>query len=312
MNTRYVWGLVGLGGLGAAIAGFLARRAKTPKFVPAAPSSILLVGDSLGVGLAEPLKSLGLPLSSIAKEGTTIAYWLSLGKADLEHALKSKPTWVFVSLGTNDAYDSTNTPAKASAATSSFLDLCFGVGAGAQVFWIGPPSLPTSYGRRQLDRSIIDAIQQMVERTSASIWLDNAVVNIPRQGDQLHPTGPGYTAWAKLIVDELAQFFVEPGPSESGTKAASLGDDAEEEPSPRPPPPSEVTLPAGWVRMPQATRSMMVFALSVLAQRRPIGDLQTATVDGRQVGALTEWHWDNHVDHVWKWHRGISLLVPLK
>jgi hypothetical protein len=56
---------------------------------------------------------------------------------------------------------------------------------------------------------------------------------------------------------------------------------------------------------------MMVFALSVLAEKRPIGDLQTRNIDGRQIGALTEWHWDNHVDHMWKWHRGISLLVPV-
>lgn len=85
--------------------------------------------------------------------------------------------------------------------------------------------------------------------------------------------------------------------------------ETDEEPFPIPPPPSIVTTPPGWVRVPHATRAMMVFALTVLAQRRPIGDLQVGTVDGKEIGALTDWHWDNHVDHTWKWHRGISMVA---
>ena len=83
----------------------------------------------------------------------------------------------------------------------------------------------------------------------------------------------------------------------------------EPEPYPRPPPPQDVPVPDGWQRLKKSSPALDAFAVDVLHQRQPIGDVQTTVVDGRSVGALTEYHWDNHVDHTWKWHRGISLIV---
>jgi len=264
----------------------------------------LLVGDSLAVGLAGPFKSLGLAHRSIAVQGTTVDYWTKGGKTKLQSALAGKPGLVFVSLGTNDAYAGPSYASTAADATTRLLTTI--ASSGAQVIWIGPPALPPTYGGKPTAQSVIDAIRSVVEATAGAMWLDNSAFAIPRAADQLHPTAAGYSSWANLLVDLLGQFFVSPGPAETGTKAALEGDD--DEPSPRPDPPSAITVPEGWARLKNASRPMLVFGLTVLAQRRPLGDVQTKTIDGRSIGALTEWHWDNHVDHVWKWHRGISLL----
>lgn len=291
-------GLVGVGLLAAAAA-FLRRPRSSAK----TSGPMLLLGDSLAVGLSGPLKSLGLPMQSIAIEGTTTEFWTTNGRARLAVALTPSIGTALISLGTNDAYAGESYAPRAFAATHQLLSTI--IGAGAQVLWIGPPNLPSSYGSKRLNQSTIDTIRQVVESTDGALWLEHSNTNLPRQSDQLHPTQVGYVAWANLLVDELAQFFVSPGPTNMRN---SIGDDTE--PSPIPPPPSVVPIPAGWTRLTNASRPMMVFALSVLAERRPIGDLKPGTVDGREVAALTEWHWDNHVDHTWKWHRGISLLVP--
>lgn len=260
----------------------------------------LLVGDSLAVGLAGPFKSLGLAHRSIAVSGTTVDYWTKAGKARLRARLADKPGLVFVSLGANDAYAGPSYASTAADATTRLLTMI--ASSGAQVIWIGPPALPATYSGKPMAQPVIDAIRAVVESTAGAMWLDNSAFAIPRGPDQLHPTAAGYTSWANLLVDLLGQFFVAPGPAEASLR----GDD--DEPAPRPDPPSIVTVPAGWTRLQNASRPMLVFGLTVLAQRRPLGDVQTKTIDGRSIGALTEWHWDNHVDHTWKWHRGISLL----
>lgn len=293
------WGI--MAGVGVAIVVGFAYRALRP---PAQTKSLLL-GDSLGVGLTKPLLALGIPLSSIAESGTTVRYWTTVGEEKLRQALKEKPAWVFVSLGANDTFNGDAYALMASSATAKLLAAI--ISTGAQVFWIGPPELPPIYNSRTPSQSVLDAIRAVVENTPGAMWLDNSAFNIPRSADQLHPTDAGYAAWANLLVDELSLFFVTLAPA--STKTALSADDGAE-PSPIPPPPSVVVTPAGWTRLQNAGRPLMVFALSVLAQRRPIGDLQTKSIDGRQIGALTEWHWDNHVDHTWKWHRGISLLTP--
>jgi len=50
------------------------------------------------------------------------------------------------------------------------------------------------------------------------------------------------------------------------------------------------------------------FALAILHQRKPIGDIQPLTVEGESFAVLTEYHWDNHIGGLLMWHRGVSLL----
>lgn len=292
---RRVVSLVGIG-LVATIAAFVLRQQSKPP--------ILLIGDSLGVGLGASLQTLGLPLQSIAVDSVIdVEYWAITGEAKLKAELTPTTTIVVVSLGTDDAYKPSTYASIAADFTRELLALL--TSSGAQVVWIGPPKLPSSYNSKPLSSEVLEAIRVVVDGTDGATWLDSTNVNLPRQGDNLHPTPTGYVAWAKLLVQELANFFVAPGPIDS-----KLGDD---EPEPqRPAPPSIVTAPKGWSRMKNPSLAILVFALAVLSQRRPLGDLTVKTIEGKQIGALTEWHWDDHVDHKWQWHRGISLLIPDK
>lgn len=295
MRARIGISLVGVGLVAAAAAFFARQQSKAP---------ILLIGDSLGVGLATSLQTLGLPLQSIAADRTNvdIEYWAITADTKLKAALTPKTTMVVVSLGFDDAYKPSTYASIAADFTRELLALL--TSNGAQVIWIGPPKLPASYDGRSLHPEVLEAIRQVVDATDGAIWLDNSNVNLPRQDDNLHPTSEGYSAWAKLLVAVLSDFFVSPGPIDS-----KLGDDEPAPEPPRPPPPSIVTAPKGWTRLKNPSLAILVFALAVLSQRRPLGDLTIKTIEGREIGAFTEWHWDDHVDHTWKWHRGISLLI---
>jgi len=262
----------------------------------------LLVGDSLAVGLANPLALLGMQFDSLAVSGTSVQYWTTVGLANLQLELEKKPTSVFIVLGTNDAFNGTAYASTAAAATAKLLAVI--KRTGALIFWVGPPSLPASY-RGKSGRAVIAAIRDVVERTPDATWIDSSKATIERSADGLHPTMQGYYYWADLLVDELAGGFV--SPTEVGQ--ISLGEDTDE-PMVRPAAPSIVLVPAGWAHSKTRTPAMTAFAVSVLAKRNPIGHLERATIEGSKIGALTEWHWDNHVGGQWKWHRGISLLAP--
>lgn len=309
---KRIYGIGALVGLALIVLGrVLANRKRSVGALPT-----LLIGDSLGVGLAAAFRALGLSVESIAVSGTTVDYWVKAGSGKLfEQALvRGKPGSVFVSLGANDAYNGDSYASTAAASTRALLALISGsTRAGPQVFWIGPPKLPATYGGNLMSQAVLDAIRGVVETTDGARWLDSSAFDIARSDDHLHPTAAGYSNWATLLVAELGASFVTPSSAtvKGGIGGVSLGADDSDEPIPRPNPPTVVVSPPpGWVHRKDASGPMMAFAISVLAQRRPMGDVQTAVIDGSRIGALTEWHWDNHVDHAWKWHRGISLLAP--
>jgi lysophospholipase L1-like esterase len=302
MTARKV-GLL-LAGLGAAVVGLLYALGKSKKLPVGSLPSVLL-GDSLAIGLASPLRMAGLPIHSIAISGTTIAYWSTTGKATLDAALAAKPTSIMVSLGTNDSY---NPDGYASIVTPIAVALLKRMSdAGAFVLWIGPPKLPASYNGHAFSQTVLNAIRSVVENSQEAIWLDSSTLSIERQADQLHPTAAGYSQWSDYIVDQMAQSFVQPN-------ATSVGDSsvAQPEPTPRPPPPVIVNVPPGWRYLNQSESSpeLAQFAVSVLMRKLPYGDVQTTkTMQGVLIGAMTDTHWDDHVGHTWKWHRGVSLLI---
>jgi hypothetical protein len=290
-----------LAGIVAAAATAIALRRKGS---PVSASPSLLVGDLFATGLANPLGSLGVNFELLADSGSTVEYWTKEGLTKLQAELAKKPSSVFVSLGMNDAFNGEAYATTAGASTTMLLALINR--AGALIFWVGPPSLPSSYGGKLPSQAVIDAIRQVVEATPGATWIDSSKKTIARDSDGLYPTMSGYYYWADLLVDDLAGAFV--SPTDVG-QPEKLGEDSDE-PFPRPPPPSVVVVPAGWVHTKTRTPAMTAFAVSVLAKRKPIGDLEISNVEGVRVGALTEWHWDNHVGGEWKWHRGISLLAP--
>jgi len=83
----------------------------------------------------------------------------------------------------------------------------------------------------------------------------------------------------------------------------------------RPLPPSIVNVPGGWRRLKDSepvTPAMTVFAKQVKSEDRPLGDLQLANIEGKLVGGLTEWHYDDHQSPGKEiWHSGVSIVVPV-
>lgn len=71
-------------------------------------------------------------------------------------------------------------------------------------------------------------------------------------------------------------------------------------------PPKSPAMPGGWKRMAQAdvTPAMVSFAQQALKAAGSPGKLQTTTIDGKELAAWTEWHYDDQRGY----HKGITLL----
>lgn len=184
-------------GLGV-VAGVGLLRALWPSRprVVSGQTRLLLVGDSLAVGLGPPLRALSkdqsVSFDQLAKEGTRIDQWAGSQKL-VEKLQTFKPTLVLVSLGTNDEY-MTGDAVKRQA---PFLEqLLQRLGAsGVEVGWIGPPKLPRP------TNGITPLLQS---RVPASHYFHSEALQIPRGPDQLHPTLKGYAGWAGMIWQWLS------------------------------------------------------------------------------------------------------------
>lgn len=112
----------------------------------------------------------------------------------------------------------------------------------------------------------------------------------------------GRILWAGLAPVALAIW------DDRVAKAAALTT-----PKVRPPPPEVITPPAGWryAKQKEITPEMSAFAIQTLNQKLLPGNTQKATTSsGQQYGAMTDWHYDNHVSVEEKWHIGVSIVVP--
>jgi hypothetical protein len=100
---------------------------------------VLLVGDSLAVGLAPELTkladSVGLSFQHAATGGTSVVQWDAWIADKLT---QYRPNIVLVSLGAND-YQRTD-PDRVRVAIAGFVGKCHD--AGAQICWIRPPTMP--------------------------------------------------------------------------------------------------------------------------------------------------------------------------
>jgi len=146
----------------------------------------VLIGDSLAVGLAVPLKEALAPepFQAFAKTGTTVAQWLA--SADLATALALTPKRVLVSLGSND------TKGKVPAATlkAQVNELAVKIrGSGAEVVWLMPGKLPWEYP--ELIAAVIAANARTIDQPTVA------------KDDGIHPTGDGYKTWAASIKEQL-------------------------------------------------------------------------------------------------------------
>lgn len=154
---------------------------------PAIPrgENVLLVGDSLAVGMSKEFKVLagksGYVPYSHAVIGSTTSQWITWIKKDLE---RIEPKLVVVSLGTNDAaaFESVRRNpemfkefAKIVEETDAFL------------VWIGPPAI----SRRKIDK--IEDVRDLV-KSAANIYYPSEDLSL-RLGDGIHADATGYKQW---------------------------------------------------------------------------------------------------------------------
>jgi lysophospholipase L1-like esterase len=174
-------------GLAAALGVGLVRAIRAPKVH--AGTRLLLIGDSLAVGLAPQLKALAaeqkVPFLGTATVSTRIDQWAQ--SAALQQTLSAfRPTLVLVSLGTNDEYLTGNAVQR----QSPYLDQLLQRLAPAEVVWIGPPTLPKP------SNGIVAFLQSKIP---ASQYFPSQTLQIPRAPDRIHPTAKGYAAWAGAL-----------------------------------------------------------------------------------------------------------------
>lgn len=190
VDRRWVYaGLLVAAGVG------LVRALRGPR-VETGKSRVLLVGDSLAVGLGPPLRALAkdqrVAFDVLAKEGTRIDQWAGSQKLT-ERVQVFKPTMILISLGTNDEY----LMGDGGTRQAPYMDeLLKKLSTAAPVVWIGPPQLP-----KKASNGVVAAIQQ---RVPTSHYFPSQLLAIPRGPDALHPTARGYAGWAGSLWQWLS------------------------------------------------------------------------------------------------------------
>jgi lysophospholipase L1-like esterase len=195
----YLLSAVGVGlGVYAAV-----RRdpAKDNGLLPAPPrlldpgDSLLLLGDSIGVGIQHPLNDLsvayGTVMTSHTKVGTTITYW-SQRVDDSWGAYKV----VLLSLGSNDAV---SRPEAQEAALANLLEHLRVY--GADVLWLRPPSFIPGLlkpGQLAVEKLFADAGVPALE-------LHGPRVSVAGDPQKLHPSPKGYATLAAQAFDALTR-----------------------------------------------------------------------------------------------------------
>lgn len=200
MPPSRAWIYVGLGAAVTAVG--LVELLSGPTLRPG--DRVLLIGDSLAVGLAVPLGALAkerkIPFQGIGVVGTRIDQWAS--SAALEQALRTfQPTVVLISLGTNDAYmQGLDVAVRQAPFTDELLTKIEAAGPRA-IVWISPPTLPAKAGELAHVRELISAQHAITfprVRPRVSIFPSERLV-LARAPDQIHPVASGYAAWAGAI-----------------------------------------------------------------------------------------------------------------
>jgi lysophospholipase L1-like esterase len=183
------WALAGAAVVLAVAASSRATSSPVPSI--AASDRVLVVGDSLAVGMRPGFLELGagerIPTAVDARGGTVTRQWLSRGW--LAAALEAhRPTLVLVSLGTNDTSGQITADELARVA-GELAAACRA--RGARVVWLLPPPMPWK----------TDAIAQGLRQ--AGVTALEAPTGLQRAPDRVHMTPDGYRAWARDVWARL-------------------------------------------------------------------------------------------------------------
>ena len=158
-------------------------------------STILLVGDSLGVGMSDKFKELardaGYQSVTKAISGTSTFQWVFWIKKHLE---TYKPSLVLVSLGTNDAIQLERAKKSDVYAEMSKIVQDF----GAELVWIVPHKIDL----KRIPK--IDLTREFI-RSSVPLSFDSTRVEIPLSPDHVHTSKAGYDKWMKEVWKWLVE-----------------------------------------------------------------------------------------------------------
>ncbi len=201
MPPSRAWIYVGLGAAAAAVG--LVELLSGPTLRPG--DRVLLIGDSLAVGLAVPLGALAkeqkIAFQGIGVSGTRIDQWAK--SAALEQALRTfRPTIVLISLGTNDAY--MMPPPDVGIRQAPFADELLSkieLALPRAIVWITPPTLPPQARQLASVRELIRAQGATFRprvRPRVSLFPSERL-KLARGPDQIHPVASAYAAWAGAI-----------------------------------------------------------------------------------------------------------------
>lgn len=171
------------------------------------PGPVYILGDSIGVGLSQPLGS-SLPNSegwSIAGEpqiGRTLKQGIEIAQSSPE-ALKTSKV-VLVSLGTNNLTSATN-----ATDIPALIAAVRGANTGAAIFW-----LTANVTRADLNGKDDAYNAELQKATGISIIQNNATIS----GDGIHPSS--YTELANAVAESIKSAAAS-GSSQAPTDAAA-------------------------------------------------------------------------------------------
>jgi GDSL-like Lipase/Acylhydrolase family len=194
-------GLVAASAVGALL---LATRSKSKAPLVGKSDRVVLIGDSLGVGLRKPLGALaqadGIPFMGQACGGTMIFQWVrqdtNFGPCTFgqQHIRAANPTVVLISLGTNDAYAQADQIESERPKLEELLQDI--IDMGARPIWIDPPKLETAPRVPQVMQMIYDS---PTARKAGMPHFRSDQMDIQMTGDKIHPTRAGYDAWSTAL-----------------------------------------------------------------------------------------------------------------
>lgn len=160
-------------------------------------SKIMLVGDSLGVGLAPRFKILAkesyyVPITD-SIGGTTIIQWSGWIKNKIEI---NRPDLLLVSLGTNDSVFW----GKAGINNHEKIDKLLNIvkDEDVQIVWIGLPQLPEK--KLPYAFKISELLKSKIE-----YYFDTRDYSFQRSNDRIHFTFQGYNDW----MDEIWTWMIQ-------------------------------------------------------------------------------------------------------
>lgn len=160
-------------------------------------STVLLIGDSLAVGLAPEFRNLarsaGYRPVTHTIGGTTASQWIPWLKSDLS---THHPALVVISLGTNDAGANIEWVRNHNTVYARLAKEAMDV--GAKVAWIGPPKL----SERRLPHA--GEIRDMIRDSINAPYYESQDLDFPQAEDKIHSSPKGYKIWMDAVWEWMS------------------------------------------------------------------------------------------------------------